>query len=243
MGASALFAVFVVGLLGGVHCVGMCGGIVAALSSAPGRIAQGARKRPPPWSLQLAFNGGRIATYALAGALAGVAGSMAFFLEGLLPVQVVLYAFANLMLIGLGLYLLGITRYIAMLERVGARLWRVVRPVAGRLMPADSVPRALGLGALWGWMPCGLVYSMLATALVSGSAVNGAALMAAFGLGTLPNLLFAGALMRWLSSHRAGSVLRRVAGATVLALGALGIAHAGGVGKNAVTGILCFTQT
>lgn len=222
----ALAAVFMVGLLGGVHCMGMCGGIVAALSGShsglPSSLQAGSHSglqagrtgRAPVWRVQLAFNAGRIAIYALAGALAGAAGFMALFLNDLLPVQLVMYVFANLMLVGLGLYLLGITRYIRIFERAGAVLWRQIQPVTRHVLPANTVPRALLLGMLWGWMPCGLVYSMLATALVAGNAVQGAALLAAFGLGTLPNLLFAGALMRWLSARRVGAWMRGGAGAS-----------------------------
>lgn len=231
MNIAALGAVAMVGLLGGVHCAGMCGGIVAAVS-ATGR----ARSR---WPLHLAFNAGRIAVYALAGALAGAAGSLALFVDGLLPVQLWMYVLANLMLIGLGLYLCGVTRYIAAVERVGARIWAVIRPLAGRLLPADTLPRAFGLGLLWGWIPCGLVYSMLATALLAGDAAGGAAVMLAFGLGTLPNLLAAGALMRVLSTSRHGRLARTLAGSAVLGLGAFGLAHAGGVGHDAVAGFLC----
>ena len=234
MTLAALGAIFMVGLLGGMHCAGMCGGIVAALSAGqPGGRAA--------WGLQLAFNGGRIMVYGVAGAAAGMAGSMAMFLNDVLPVQLVMYVLANLMLVGLGLYLFGITRYVAVIERVGALAWRLIRPLAGRFLPARTWPRALALGLLWGWIPCGLVYSMLATALLAGDAVDGALVMLVFGLGTLPNLLLAGALMRALSKSRNGRVARQVAGSIVLGLGLFGIAHAGSVGHAAVSGFFCLT--
>lgn len=228
---GALGAIFMVGLLGGVHCAGMCGGIVAALSSGHAGRA--------PWSLQLAFNGGRVAVYVIAGAAAGAAGSMALFVGDVLPVQLAMYLLANLMLIGLGLYLFGITRYISAVERVGARAWKLIRPLAGRFLPATTWPRAFALGMLWGWIPCGLVYSLLATALLAGDAAGGAAVMLAFGLGTLPNLLAAGALMRALSASRNGTWARRVAGSVVLGMGLFGMAHAGDVGHGAISGFLC----
>jgi sulfite exporter TauE/SafE len=232
LGLTALGAICMVGLLGGVHCAGMCGGIVTALSAghAGGRV---------PWALQLAFNAGRITVYAVAGAIAGMAGSMAMFLNDLLPVQLFMYVVANLMLVGLGLYLFGVTRYIAAIERVGARVWRVIRPIAGRFLPANTWPRAFGLGLMWGWIPCGLVYSMLATALLAGDAAGGALVMLAFGLGTLPNLLMAGALMRMLSANRNGRLARTIAGGLVVGLGVYGIAHAGMVGQAAVAGFFC----
>jgi uncharacterized protein len=246
MGASALAAVFVVGLLGGLHCMGMCGGIVMAFSAstgsgvAPVRVA-GQRMHTPPWSLQLGFNFGRIASYMVAGALAGTLGSMALFLNDVLPVQVAMYVFANLMLVGLGLYLMGITRFVAVLERAGARVWVHLQPMLKGLMPANTLPRALSLGALWGWVPCGLVYSVLATALLAGDALEGALVMAAFGLGTLPNLLFAGAVMRGLSRWRGGNLARRLVGGLVIALGLYGIAHAQVAGQHALAGFFCVT--
>jgi sulfite exporter TauE/SafE len=234
MNPSALAGIFLVGLLGGVHCLGMCGGIVSALAAqeAPGRRA---------WPRLLAFNAGRIFSYAVAGAVAGLTGGVSLLVAGALPVQTAFYVLANLLLIGLGLYLLGITRYVAALERVGARLWALLRPLLGRWMPANTVPRALVLGALWGWMPCGLVYSVLATALLAGNALGGAAVMLAFGLGTLPNLMFAGFLMRWLRNARAGKYLRAGAAAFVLVMGLVGLGRSASVADHATSGAWCLT--
>ena len=174
-----------------------------------------------------------------AGAIAGAAGSMALFYNDVLPVQVAMYLLANLMLIALGLYLLGTARYVAWMERAGAHLWRLLRPVAGRLLPADTLPKALALGMLWGWLPCGLVYSVLATALLAGDAAGGALVMLAFGLGTLPNLLFGGALLRALSRHGAGGAMRKVAGGLVLLMGLAGLSQAGQVRGAALSSVLC----
>jgi len=137
MSLAILGAVFLTGLLGGVHCAGMCGGIVTALA---GQSAHGR------WRLHLGYNAGRILSYTVAGALAGTAGSLGLLLDGLLPIQLALYVLANLMLIGIGLYLAGVSRVAARLERVGLVLWRNVQPLTRRMLPADTVPRALGLG-------------------------------------------------------------------------------------------------
>jgi len=234
MSLSALAGIFLVGLLGGVHCLGMCGGIASALA-----VGQPGGKRA--WPLLLAFNAGRICTYAVAGAVAGLAGSLSLFLNGILPMQLAMYVLANLMLIGLGLYLFGITRYVTALERVGSHVWRRLQPAMRHVMPANTVPRALALGALWGWIPCGLVYSVLATALLAGNPAQGAAVMLAFGLGTLPNLLFAGVLLRWMAAWRAGNFARRAAGALVLAMGLLGLARAPLAAGHATAAIFCIT--
>ncbi|HEY6897899.1 MAG TPA: sulfite exporter TauE/SafE family protein, partial [Rhodocyclaceae bacterium] len=159
---SGFLAVFLIGLLGGTHCVGMCGGIVSALvMPMPGQA--------PPLQLHLAYNLGRIGSYAIAGALMGAISSMGLLLNGFLPVQMGLYVAANLMLVALGLYLLGVTRGLAVVERVGAGLWRLVQPLTKRFLPVRGVAQAFPLGMLWGWIPCGLVYSVLATALLTGS--------------------------------------------------------------------------
>lgn len=247
--AMAAGAAFATGLLGGLHCAGMCGGIVAALSApsvapahsaalvpkvatavrvnfVPARSGPGSRR----WPIALAFNGGRIATYALAGSVAGAAGSMLLFVDGTLPVQRMMYAAANLMLAALGLYLLGVTRFLRGFERAGAGLWRRLQPLLRHLLPANTLPRAAGLGVLWGWMPCGLVYSVLAIALLTGSAWQGALVLAAFGAGTLPNLLLVDALLRWSTDRRALNVVRGISGALLVAFGLAGLAHGSGAG-------------
>lgn len=210
---SGFLALFLVGLLGGTHCVGMCGGIVGALSMG------GA----PRLSLHLAYNAGRITSYAAAGALVGALGGASLALAGQLPLRIALYLLANLMLIALGLYLMGLTRVLAFSERLGQNLWRRIQPSTRRFLPARSVAQAFPLGLLWGWLPCGLVYSALATALTAGSAGKGALLMLAFGLGTLPNLLLAGFLLARLRHRVQQPAVRVVAGLLVAAFGVWGL--------------------
>lgn len=210
---SGFIALFLVGLLGGAHCVGMCGGIVGAL----------AMGSPARWSMHLAYNGGRILSYGMAGALAGALGSAGLGLEGQVPARLILYLFANLMLIALGFYLIGVTRALAFTERLGQVLWRRLQPLTRRFLPATRITQAFPLGMLWGWLPCGLVYSALATALSAGSAQRGAALMLAFGLGTLPNLLLAGILLARVNEFVRRPVVRWGAGLLVLGFGIYGL--------------------
>ncbi|MGE5319534.1 MAG: sulfite exporter TauE/SafE family protein [Hyphomicrobiaceae bacterium] len=217
-------AVFLIGLLGGTHCIGMCGGIVSALTvQMPGDR--------PQWRLLLAYNAGRIVAYAAAGAALGALGGVGLLLNDVLPVQLVLYVLANLMLVGLGLYLTGSTWALSFTETIGQRLWRHIQPATRRFLPARSVAQALPLGVLWGFLPCGMVYSVLATALVSGSMLRGASLMLAFGLGTLPNLLLAGALLVRLRELAQGRVLRLVSGSLVLGFGVFGLVNATRLGS------------
>ena len=213
MPEASYLALFVVGLLGGTHCIGMCGGIVGALSiGGPARTA-----------LHLAYNAGRILSYGVAGALAGGLGGASLVLGGQLPLRLALFVLANLMLIALGLYLMGVTRALAFSERFGQRLWRHVQPLSRRYLPARHVAQAFPLGLLWGWLPCGLVYSALITALTSGSALRGAGLMLAFGAGTLPNLLLAGLLAVRMRAYAAKPAVRLSAGLLVLAYGLWGL--------------------
>jgi hypothetical protein len=229
---AILGALFLTGLLGGVHCAGMCGGIVAALAG------QGGRQRI---SLHLTYSAGRITSYAAAGALAGAAGGLGLLLDGVLPVQLALYVLANLLLIGLGLYLAGVPGAVGWMERAGALLWRRLQPFTRRLLPADTLPRALGLGLLWGWLPCGLVYAVLGTALLTGSALDGAAVMLAFGLGTVPNLVLAGFAARSLGSMTRKRPVRIAAGTLVLGFGVFGLANAATLSEHVRSGLICFT--
>jgi len=211
----SLLAALLVGFSGGVHCVGMCGGIVTALS-----LQTGKRQ---PFGFQLAYNVGRIASYTLAGALAGLLGSIAFLSDTLYPLQQGLYLLAQVMLILLGLYLAGLSRTVLILERWGGRLWTRLQPLFGRLLPVRNLQQALIAGALWGWLPCGLVYSVLVAALASGSAAHGAALMLAFGLGTLPNLLAMGWLAERLKRVAQDRRVKLCAGAMVAGFGLWGV--------------------
>jgi sulfite exporter TauE/SafE len=225
-------AAFLIGLLGGVHCVGMCGGIVGALTVQ-------ARRRRHSWDLHLAYSAGRIASYAAAGAVIGMIGGAALIFNQVLPVQLLLYVVANLVLVSLGLYLAGLGNQLAGLEALGARLWRRVQPYGAKVLPADTVGKAFVLGTLWGWLPCGLVYSLLATALVSGGAGSGAAVMLAFGLGTLPNLLLAGMLLKHLRDVTADRRVRLAAGALVAGFGVVGLVRAADLGEQIRQGLLC----
>ncbi len=213
MPESSYLALFLIGLLGGTHCIGMCGGIVGALS-------MGAGSRP---ALHLAYNAGRIVSYTGAGAIAGALGGASLALSGQLPVRIVLFVLANLMLVALGLYLMGATRSLAFTERFGQKLWRHLQPLSRRFLPARTAAQAFPLGLVWGWLPCGLVYSALVTALTSGSALRGAGMMLAFGAGTLPTLLLAGLLAVRLNEYVAKPVVRFSAGLLVLAFGLWGL--------------------
>ncbi|BEV16521.1 sulfite exporter TauE/SafE family protein [Herbaspirillum sp. DW155] len=261
-----LLPIFLVGLMGSVHCIGMCGGIVGALSSAgPARASAVPVQAPAQAALAvpqgrpvhriiplhiagpaqvhafgqdlvrvLGYNLGRLSSYALAGALAG--GIAAGLLRGadvlgwMAPAQKVAYVMTNLVLILLGLYLTQWWSGMSRMEQLGSGLWARLRPHAARLVPVDTPAKALLLGSLWGWLPCGMVYSALLTALMAGSAVQGALTMLAFGAGTLPVLLAAGLSVARLRQLAARPWVRRSAGVVVLAFGLLGLLRAAEIG-------------
>ena len=216
MNLETLGAAGLVGLLGGTHCIGMCGGIVGALTSGLSDDMRHSRSRLI--AAQLAYNTGRIASYGMAGLLAGLLGQQAttMGLTGGFPVGGIL---AAVIMILLGLYLGGWWQALQWLERAGAHVWRHIEPLGRRFIPVRHAGQALLLGLVWGWLPCGMVYSVLALALASGSGPEGGAIMLAFGAGTLPTMLVMGVafgtLGRWVRDAR----VRKAAGILVILMG------------------------
>ncbi|MDR1424056.1 MAG: sulfite exporter TauE/SafE family protein [Azoarcus sp.] len=213
---------FLLGLFGGVHCVSMCGGIVGALL--PRVEASSARLWQ--WPLHLSYSIGRIGSYTAVGAFVGAFGLL---FKDIQPVSFAFFVLANLMLIALGLYLAGFTRLLAPFERGGQVLWRYIQPLTKRFLPVRSVAQALPLGVLWGFLPCGMVYSVLSFALLSGSAARGAGLMLVFGLGTLPNLLLAGLVLGRFRDFTRNGKVRLLVGLLVVGFGVYGLVRAPGL--------------
>jgi len=176
-----------------------------------------------PFNFHLGYSAGRIVSYTALGAIAGLIGSAAFLSDSLYPLQRVLYVLAQVMLILLGLYLAGLNQSIRVLEKAGGLVWRRVQPLLGKVMPVRNIGQAVVAGALWGWLPCGLVYSVMVMALAAGGALNGAALLLAFGLGTLPNLLLMGWAAENLRAFTRQTWVKRVAGLLVAAMGIWGL--------------------
>lgn len=230
----ALSAAFIGGLAGGLHCAGMCGGIVRVLCAAP---ATGAA---PQWPYLLAYNGGRIASYVIAGALAGALGEVGLLTRAAPMLQPLMFLLASLMLFALGLYVTGLAPVVARIEAAGGWLWRRIQPWTKALLPVTSVKRALGLGALWGWLPCGMVYAVLLTALALGSWWQGAVLMLAFGAGTLPNMLGIGLFYERIERLRRAGAVRVLAGGAIAAFGVFGIIKAWHPAAMAGGGLLCY---
>jgi len=211
-----LLAAFLVGLLGGTHCFGMCGGIVGALSSGLSLELQSSR-----WRLvaaQLAYNGGRISSYVFAGVLLGLFGQQlgeAGLLQGFPLGRMI----GGVVMILFGIYLAGWWQSLLWLEKAGAHLWKYIEPFGRRYIPVRSAAEAFLLGLVWGWLPCGMVYAVLALALTSGSGAEGGLLMLAFGLGTLPALLTIGLAYNTLNRFIRDPRIRMLAGIIVIVMG------------------------
>lgn len=212
----SVLSAFIVGLLGGVHCVGMCGGIVGALSLG---LSQQERLGGRRWIYQLAYNLARITSYTLAGALFGGLTWMVSNWSGVNQLQIGLQLVAALFMVALGLYLGGWWQGLAYIERAGGLLWVKLEPLGRRFLPVTTPTQAFALGLVWGWLPCGLVYSVLVWAVASGDPLYGALLMLAFGLGTLPNLMLMGLAAARLSARVRDPRTRRLAGLAVMLFG------------------------
>lgn len=215
MAVTALTA----GFLGGAHCAAMCGGIVG-LTCAPGPEG----KTRSPW-YPLAYNAGRISSYVAAGALAGAAGQAGVALRGGMLAQHLLMFLMGLTLLVVALNMAGVRPVTRSIEAAGSALWRQVQPLSRRFLPVASPWQALGLGAIWGWLPCGMVYAVLLMALASGSPGEGALILAAFGLGTLPNLLAISATVGTLRRRMQRAWVRYLASSIIAAVGIYGMLH------------------
>ncbi len=255
------------GLFGSLHCIGMCG-------AASGSIALAARSndesfaggtgamtpsavyatssiyRTPVRAANaiaanvLAFNTGRIASYTVAGAMAGGAGGLvgqAWIIGASFDVRAAMYVFAHLMMVLTGLYVMGLPQLLAPLERAGGAIWRHISQYSRHFLPMNTLPRAAMFGALWGWIPCGLVYAMLLTSIGAGGAAAGAATMLAFGIGTLPAMLMAGwsigGVGRWTRDAR----LRCAAGCAIVAMGLIGLARVDTLASLRTFGAFCLS--
>ncbi|PKG82195.1 sulfite exporter TauE/SafE family protein [Colwellia sp. 75C3] len=233
-----IFSAFIIGLLGSGHCLAMCGGITTMLTSAidkstnqpasqismqgdiPVKVSSPQQSCSPQSStLNLVFfyHFGRIGSYCLIGAIVGFTGSIAAKNIGL-PIAG-LRLVAALFLILLGLYIGQWLLWLNRIESIGKGLWGYLSPMVKHVIPVNNRKKALGLGALWGWLPCGLVYSTLTWALASGSSLTGATIMLFFGLGTLPALIALSLGIGSIKNLLINTVFRKIMALSLIAYG------------------------
>jgi sulfite exporter TauE/SafE len=214
-GGLTLGAALILGFAASGHCLAMCGGISAALGIATAKRADGR----PRSSLLVAYQVGRMLSYAIAG---GLIGGMLGFIVGWLDVDAVrwsLRALSAVALIAAALVAFGVLRDPG--SRIGRLLWPRLAPLGQKLLPVTSVARALGFGMVWGWMPCGFVYTVMVIAALEQDALRSAATMLAFGIGTAPAMIAVAFSARRGANLAAGNAGRRVAGAVLIGSAAL----------------------
>jgi len=211
-----LSAALLTGLLGSAHCLGMCAGI-SGLFAVNAEIGSLRRQLP----MAIAYNTGRILSYAILGAIVASFGSALVQSKPTLARPILLITGGVIVLIGLQVAFNW--RFLSPIERMGGVLWQKLAPIARRFVPVTTIPRALGLGLLWGWLPCGLVYSVLLIAATSAQPLTGAATMIAFGIGTMPAMVLTGIGAAQLSAFMRRRGARLGLGLLIVALGVLTI--------------------
>jgi uncharacterized protein len=208
---STYFIAFIFGFLGSTHCVPMCGGIVGILSQQTNSSPQQAITKT------LTYNAGRLLSYSFIGLLAGGISQAALSPLDSKSLMQFSHILTSVFMLAFGFYLLGWLNFLSYLERLGQRLWKHISPLGRRLLPIQNKRSAFFLGIIWGWLPCGLVYSALAWSLASADPFNGAFIMLCFGLGTLPMLLVMGIASEKLIQFRSSVIIRRSAGGLIIA--------------------------
>ena len=215
---AILISAFLLGFLGSSHCLGMCGGLSSALGL---NTLKSANNSPFP-TILLAYNVGRIISYCVAGLIVGAAG---FWLSQQLATFSILRYLAALMLILMGLYIAQWFNGIAFTEKLGSKLWPFIQPLGKRFMPVKSVRDALFVGMVWGWLPCGLVYSALIWASLEASMSGAMLIMLFFGVGTLPAMLATGYFAQELGTFIKQRWFRSSAGLMMIGFGILMSIH------------------
>ncbi len=214
-------SVFLMGLLGSVHCLGMCGGMVGMLSAG---LDPQIRANPKKVALfHLNYNLGRILSYMLMGAIFGLIGTLLAQTLQMNEFDKVLRIFSGVLMVMVGLYIGNWSSSIQILERLGAKLWAKLQPLTQRFLPIRNLRSAFFTGLLWGGIPCGLVYGALSFSVLSGSMLEGGLIMLAFGLGTLPSLLLMASLSIQLGFFIQKPGVRRLSGLLIIVLGIMAL--------------------
>ena len=215
--AWVLPAAFAAGFFGSSHCVGMCGGLIVLLEGAGGQ--QGATA----WIRRLVYNVGRLGFYTLLGVVAAGGGAVLTKATGVNIGLLLLRGLAALLVIAIGVNLVFGWSMTRSLERMGSSVWKLLAPLTRYVLPTSTIPRSLAAGFLWGALPCGLVYSTVALAATTGHTGQGAGVMVAFWLGTLPALFLLGGSAAQIKRWKSRPWVRWGAGSALVALGFWGL--------------------
>ena len=212
---------FLIGLFSTLHCFGMCGGLVGAMTMS---LQPSIRKQAHQLGLYtLAYNLGRILSYVVAGFLVGWFGQT--LRDFLMPEDgiAVLRMIASILIIAMGFYIAGWFPQFAKIEKLGKPLWKILQPIGQRLLPVKNIWQAFLFGAVWGWLPCGLVYYVLLISPANDGAVNSAFFMLLFGLGTLIPMMAAGFLSGRLAPIRHSQKIRYFSGIILITMGVISL--------------------
>lgn len=180
----SVLACFLVGLMSTLHCFGMCGGISTLLTMQ----TRNQNDHRAKFKIALIYNFGRIFSYSVIGLLAGLTSELGvnvFFQGG----HTYLQFLSSIVLIIIALNILGWLSFFSHLEKITYAIWKPFQELLKWILPAKSVFDYFCLGLIWGWLPCGMVYSVLMLAIVSGDAIQSMLYMFAFGIGTLPGMV------------------------------------------------------
>lgn len=203
---ASYLAAFVIGLFSSLHCIGMCGSIIGTLTYS---LSQELRNNKRIlFSIILSYNLGRVASYAIAGALVGLL-SIPFS-------QGMAYRFLQLasaaIMAGAGLYIGGWFPRFAYIEKMGSRFWKLIEPFGRKMIPVKTRGQAMLFGMIWGWLPCGLIYTALALAATTGNIMHSSMTMLAFGLGTLPAVVGVGIMTSLLAKLSKAQLFKQIVG-------------------------------
>ncbi|MBR9727278.1 sulfite exporter TauE/SafE family protein [Shewanella intestini] len=212
-----VWGAFIVGLMGAAHCFGMCGGLIGAFASSLPKTKQ--NHLAQQLSFLVTYNLGRMISYTLAGMIVGggaAALNQLFVIDDYL---IYLRFFVGIMMIITGLYISHIWLGLIHIEKLGQFFWQRLQPLTKKLLPINTQKQSFAAGLVWGWLPCGLVYSTLTWSVASGSAIQGGLIMFAFGLGTLPALLSAGLVANKLANFVQNKTVKLLSGLLIIAFG------------------------
>lgn len=217
--STSYLVALLMGLFSALHCLGMCGSIIGSLTLSLRREIRESKRLLMPFVAS--YNAGRIVSYSLAGMLAGIAEHVLSLPLGEGHGHRILQIISALIMLGAGLHIAGWFPRFAYIEKAGGKFWHRIEPYGRRLVPVETLPRAFVFGMIWGWLPCGLVYTALALAATTGDVVRSTFTMFAFGLGTMPAVMGVGIMTSLMVRLSNMKKFRQAAGITLIALALL----------------------
>ncbi len=214
--ASSFLVALLMGVFSSLHCIGMCGSIIGSLTFSLSPEIRQDKKRLLPFIFS--YNAGRITSYGIAGATVGLLEMLITFPLGEAHGHRLLQILSALIMTGAGLYIAGWFPRFAYIEKLGVHFWKKIEPYGRKLIPVKDCKHAYLFGMVWGWLPCGLVYAALALTVASGSVLQSALTMIAFGLGTLPAVMGVGVMISVLTRLAAMPRFKQIVGLIMIFL-------------------------